>query len=233
MKETQAGRVVIVTGGSGALGRANVSRFLVAGDRVVVPWIMKAERAAIEAAEAAALATGRLVLIEADLAEESGASAAAAALPGVEVLVNGVGGFFGGPALHETDLATWDQMFRINLRTAVAMSRAVLPGMLARRRGAIVNIASRAAFDRPAGLAAYAASKAALVALTETLQREVQPHGVRVNAVVPTTIDTPANRAGMPDADFSLWTPPARIAEVIHWLASDASASVRGALIPV
>jgi NAD(P)-dependent dehydrogenase (short-subunit alcohol dehydrogenase family) len=233
MKKTQKLRGVIVTGGSGALGRAVVAKFLASGDRVAVPWILKPERDAIEAEEGAALADGRLVLVEADLAEESGARLVAGALPDVEVLVNGVGGFLGGTPVLETELEVWDRMFRMNVRTSVAMSRAVLPGMLARRRGAIVNIASRAAFDRPAGLAAYASAKAAIVVLTETLQREVQAQGVRVNAVVPTTIDTPANRAAMPDAEFSLWTPPARIAEVIHWLASDASECVRGGLIPV
>ena len=191
------------------------------------------ERDAIAAEEGPAVASGRLVLIEADLAEDTGARAVAAALPDVDVLVNGVGGFAGGAPLHETDLEVWDRMFRTNVRTAVAMSRAVLPGMLARGRGSIVNVASRAAFERPPGLAAYAASKAAVVALTESLQREVLAQGLRVNAVVPTTIDTPANRAAMPGADFSLWTPPARIADVIHWLASDASATVRGALVPV
>jgi NAD(P)-dependent dehydrogenase (short-subunit alcohol dehydrogenase family) len=113
------------------------------------------------------------------------------------------------------------------------MSRAVLPGMLARGRGAIVNVASRAAFDRPAGLAAYSAAKAAIVVLTETLQREVAARGVRVNAVVPTTIDTPANRAAMPDADFSTWTRPEQIAAAVLWLASDAATAVRGALVPV
>jgi len=87
--------------------------------------------------------------------------------------------------------------------------------------------------DRPAGLAAYAASKAAVTVLTEALQREVAAGGVRVNAVVPTTIDTPANRAAMPGADTSLWTPPARIADVIFWLTTDAAASVRGGLVPV
>lgn len=233
MKKTQNLRGVIVTGGSGALGRAVVSKFLAAGDRVLVPWILKAERDSIEAAERETLEAGRLVLVEADLAEESGARVAASALPDAEVLVNGVGGFLGGSPVLETELEVWDRMFRMNVRTAVAMSRAALPGMLTRGRGAIVNIASRAAFDRPAGLAAYASAKAAIVVLTETLQREVQMRGVRVNAVVPTTIDTPANRAAMPGADFSLWTPPARIADVIHWLASDASASVRGGLIPV
>jgi NAD(P)-dependent dehydrogenase (short-subunit alcohol dehydrogenase family) len=233
MKSVQASRVVIVTGGSGALGRAVLTRFLASGDRVVVPWIVGRERDAIQAEEAPAIAEGRIVLVEADVAEDAGARAVVAALPGAEVLINGVGGFAGGPPLHETELEVWDRMLRMNLRTAVAMSRAVLPGMLARKRGAIVNIASRAAIDRPAGLAAYAASKSAVVSLTESLQREVQSHGVRVNAIVPTTIDTPANREAMPDADFTLWTPPARIADVIHFLASDEGSTVRGASVPV
>lgn len=233
MKEAQSGRVVIVTGGSGALGRANLARFLAAGDRVVVPWIVPGERDAIEAEEARALAEGRLVLVRADLAEDSGARAAAEALPGAEVLVNGVGGFAGGSRVHETELEVWERMHRINLRTAVAMSRAALPGMLARGRGAIVNIGSRAAYECSPGLAAYAAAKAGVHALTVTLQRELVASGVRVNAVVPATIDTPANRAAMPDADFSSWTPPARIAEVIHWLSRPESEAVRGALIPV
>lgn len=199
----------------------------------MVPWIVPRERDALQTEEAAAIADDRVVLVEADVAEESGARAVIAALPSAEILVNGVGGFAGGTPLHETDLEVWDRMLRMNLRTAVAMSRAALPGMLTRKHGVIVNIASRAAIDRPAGLAAYSASKSAIVSLTESLQREVQSQGVRVNAIVPTTIDTPANREAMPDADFTLWTPPARIADVIHFLASDAGSTVRGALVPV
>jgi NAD(P)-dependent dehydrogenase (short-subunit alcohol dehydrogenase family) len=233
MKSVQAARGVIVTGGSGALGRAVLTRFLAAGDRIVVPWIVRREHDAIQAEESAAVAEGRIVLVEADVAEDAGARAVVAAMPGAEILVNGAGGFAGGSPLHETELEVWDRMLRMNLRTAVAMSRAALPGMLARKRGVIVNIASRAAIDRPAGLAAYAASKSAVVSLTESLQREVLAHGVRVNAIVPTTIDTPANREAMPDADFALWTPPARIADVIHFLASDEGSTVRGALVPV
>jgi NAD(P)-dependent dehydrogenase (short-subunit alcohol dehydrogenase family) len=105
--------------------------------------------------------------------------------------------------------------------------------MIARRRGVIVMVASRAAFDRPATLAAYSASKSAVVALTETLQREVEAFGIRVGAVVPTTIDTPANRTAMPDADFSSWTPPEQIAAAIRWLAGEEARCVRGALLPV
>lgn len=226
-------RTALITGGSGALGRAVVARFLDAGDRVVVPWIEKVERDALAGEHAGAVGAERLVLLEADVTEEAGARAAAKAAGELELLIHGVGGFEGGAPVHETDLAVWDRMLRINLRSAVCMSRAALPVMLRRGRGTILTVASRAAIDRPAGLAAYAASKAALVAFTETLQREVGPSGLRVNAVVPTTIDTPANRAAMPDADFSTWTPPERIASVLFWLASEEARAVRGGFVPV
>jgi NAD(P)-dependent dehydrogenase (short-subunit alcohol dehydrogenase family) len=233
MPAKNSGRSVVISGGTGALGRALVSRFLAAGDRVIVPWIVKRELEAIEAAESDALRAKRLVLVEADVAEDSGARQVAAALPDVEVLVNGVGGFGGGTPLHQTELELWDRMYRMNVRTAVSLSRAVLPGMLARGRGSIANIGSRAALDLPAGLSAYASAKLAVHGLSEVLQKEVGERGVRVNTIVPTTIDTPANRAAMPNADFSKWTPPAAIAEVVYWLASDAGATVRGAIVPV
>jgi NAD(P)-dependent dehydrogenase (short-subunit alcohol dehydrogenase family) len=228
-----AGRSVVVSGGTGALGRAVVAAFLGAGDLVVVPWVVADEARALEAAWPEPIATGRLLLLEADVAEESGADATARAAGAVSVLVNGVGGFAGGTPHSETPLEVWDRMFRINVRTAAALSRALLPGMLAAGEGVIVNVASQAAFSRPAGLAAYNASKAAVLVLGETLQKEVQDHGVRVHAVAPTTIDTPANRRAMPDADFSTWTPPERIAGVILWLAGEGARTVRGACIPV
>jgi NAD(P)-dependent dehydrogenase (short-subunit alcohol dehydrogenase family) len=210
-----------------------VTAFLDAGDRVIVPWIVDAEKDAMERDFAEALAAGRLVLVEADVAEAEGASAAVAAAPDLEVLVNGAGGFAGGTPHWQTDLADWDALYRINVRTAAALSRAALPVMRARGRGCIVNVASQAAYDRPATLGAYSASKAAVLALTDTLQHELADTALRVNAVVPTTIDTPGNRAAMPDADFSSWTAPAAIAEVIRWLASPAGATVRGGAIPV
>jgi NAD(P)-dependent dehydrogenase (short-subunit alcohol dehydrogenase family) len=230
---SRAPRNVIVSGGTGALGRAVTAAFLAANDRVVVPWIDPGERAEIERAEADALAAKRLELVEADVAEAAGAAAVAAAAGAVDVLVNGVGGFAGGSPVWETELEVWDRLYRMNLRTAVALSRAVLPGMVARAGGSIVNVASEAAITRPAGLAAYSASKGSVLVLTETLQREVVAHGIRVNAVSPSTIDTPANRRAMPDADFSTWTPPASIAGVVLVLASDAASGMRGARIPV
>ena len=230
---THNGRRILVSGGTGALGREIVQRFLEQGGSVAVPWIVKAERDAMEERHQDHLAAGRLVLTEADVATPDGAAKAVAAARGPEVLVNAAGGFAGGSRLHETDLAVWDQMFSINVITAASMCAAVLPGMLERRRGVIINVASRAAMDAPAGLAAYSAAKAAVAVLTRSLQNEVADQGIRVNAIVPTTIDTPANREAMPDADFGAWTPPAEIAQVVAWLASDLAASVRGGLIPV
>lgn len=232
-------RSVIVSGGTGALGRAVVRAFLEAGDRVVAPWIVAAERDALAAAEGEAVAAGRLALVEADVADPDAAARVAKAageLGELEVLVNGVGGFAGGAPLHESDLADLTRMFRINVLSAATLSAAALPGLHARGRGVVLCVASRAAIDCPAGLAGYNASKAALVALVKTLQHEADAAGLpglRVNAVVPTTIDTPANRAAMPGADFSRWTPPDRIAAVLRWLASDDARTVRGALVPV
>ena len=226
-------RTVVVTGGAGALGRALVQAFLAAGDRVVVPWIVEGERDEVSQLWRTALEEGRALLVEADVADEAGAAELARSAPGVEVLVNAVGGFGGGTRLADTPLELFDRMYRINVRSAVATTRALLPSMVTRRRGAIINVASQAAIDTPGGLSAYSASKAALIALTRTLQNELADTGVRVNAVVPTTIDTPANREAMPGADASQWTPPERIAEVVLWLASDAGATVRGGLIPV
>lgn len=227
-------RTTIVTGGTGALGRAVVRAFLEAGDRVIVPWIERSEADALASDEKPSADAGRLVLVEADVADEEGAARAASAAGAPEVLVNAAGGF-GGPAkVGEDSLELWDRLYRTNLRTAASSCRAVAPGMRERGRGAIVNVTARPAFDPPAmGLAAYSASKAGVAVLTEALQRELADAGVRVNAVSPVTIDTPANREAMPKADSSQWTPPAEIARVVLWLASREAATVRGAVVPV
>jgi NAD(P)-dependent dehydrogenase (short-subunit alcohol dehydrogenase family) len=223
---TTSMRQVIVTGGTGALGKSVVEAFLEAGDRVVAPWVVEAEAAAMAEHE-------RLLLIQADVSDPSGAEQVMKAAGGVDVLINGVGGFAGGTPIHETELEVWDRMHHLNVRTAVCMTRAALPTLIARGSGAVINVASAAAHDCPAGIAAYSASKAAIVALTRSLSNELSGTGVRANAVVPTTIDTPANREGMPDADFSAWTLPAEIARVMLWLASPQAKTVRGALVPV
>ncbi len=220
---------VIVTGGTGALGRALVHAYLERGDHVVVPWVLVHERDAV-----AELWAGRPVtLVEADIADENGARGVADAAAACEALVNAAGGFSMAGDVDQTPLELWDALYRMNLRTAVAMSRAVLPGMRRRKHGAIVNVTAAASVGAAPGIAAYAASKAGVALLTRSLQEEVRGDRVRVNAIVPTTIDTPANREAMPDADFATWSAPARIAEVVLWLTSQSAASVRGALVPV
>jgi NAD(P)-dependent dehydrogenase (short-subunit alcohol dehydrogenase family) len=226
-------RDVIVTGGSGALGREVVAAFLRRGDRVVVPWIVERERDELSTLYAGALAEERLVLIAADVGSDEGATKIADLAPELEAVVNGVGGFAGGTAVEETDLEVWDRMYHLNVRTAVAMSRAALPLLRRRGNGALLFVAAQPAFDAPPGIAAYAASKSALVTLVRSLQKELAGTNLRVNAVVPTTIDTPANRRAMPDADPSSWTQPSEIARVLVWLASEEARTVRGALVPV
>ena len=225
------GRGVLVTGGTGGLGQAVVAAFLDLGDRVIVPWVVTAEAQRLRERFATPFGDGRLALVEADIAEGAGAAALVARAGDVAVVVNGAGGFAGG-AHHETELEVWDRLYRVNVRTTAAVCRAALPGLLARGEGAIVNVAAYAALDPPGGLGAYVSAKAAVVAFTRSLARET-PAGIRVNAVLPTTIDTPANREAMPDADFARWTRPEQIADTIVWLASDAASAVRGALVPV
>ena len=148
-------------------------------------------------------------------------------------MVNTVGGYAGGAPLWDMETKVIDQMLALNLRSGYALSRAVVPSMLKRKRGAIVNIAAKAAFDHPAGAAAYAASKAAALALLDSLASDLKGTGVRVNSVLPSIIDTEANRKAMPTVDFALWPKPEDIARVILFLCSDDARVIHGAAIPV
>jgi len=152
---------------------------------------------------------------------------------GIDVLVNIAGGFQ-WEKLETGDPETWDQLYAMNLRTAVVCCKTALPSMLERGRGRIINIGAGAAAGRAAaGMGAYTASKAGVQRLTESLSEEVKDRGITVNAILPGTIDTPRNRADMPDADFGRWVAPDDIAEVILFLASDEARAVTGAAIPV
>jgi NAD(P)-dependent dehydrogenase (short-subunit alcohol dehydrogenase family) len=151
----------------------------------------------------------------------------------LDVLVNCVGGFAGGAKVWETDAKTFDRMLDLNFRSGLVLCRAAVPAMLAAGGGAIVNVASRAAVDHGAGVAAYASSKAAAVALIDSLAADLAGTGVRANSILPSIIDTEANRRAMPKADFSKWPKPEEIARVILFLCGDGARLIHGAAIPV
>lgn len=226
-------RAALVTGGTGALGRAVVRRLLAAGARVAVSYRRADEWRSLEA-EVSAPAS--LFGIEADLTEAD----AAAALVDAAVLrlgmLDGValvaGGWAGGKPFDEAPAGEWSRMLRGNLDSAAHVCRAALPH-LRRQGGSIVAVGSGAAASGGSGMAAYAVSKVALHALVRVLALENRGRGVRVNAVLPGTIDTVANRAAMPGADTSAWTPPDHVAEVVAFLLSSESQATTGALVPV
>ena len=222
---------VLVTGGTGALGGAVVDAFLDAGWRVVCTWLLPSERERMGDRDG-------LELIEADLFHEEQVIAAvrqAAASDGARLraVANLVGGYFAGPRVAETTLEEFENQLRLNLRPTFLVTRAALPALVEAGGGGIVCMSARAA-ERPfGGAAAYASSKAAVRTFAQAVAVEYRDDGVRCNAVMPSVIDTPANRAAEPGADHSRWVQPAEIARVILFLCSDESAPVSGAAVPV
>jgi NAD(P)-dependent dehydrogenase (short-subunit alcohol dehydrogenase family) len=229
------GKIVLVAGGTGGLGKAASLAFLAEGAMTVVTYRSQAEYVALR--EAAGSAAKQLEGYTADVTDE----AAVKALVGdilnrhgqLDVLINTVGGYAGGIKLWELDMKTFDQMLALNLRSGYVLARAALLPMLKQRSGAIVNIAAKAAFDHGAGASAYAASKAAAVAMMDSLAEDLKGTGVRVNSVLPSIIDTEVNRKAMPDANFAAWPKPEDIARVVLFLASDQAKVVHGAAVPV
>jgi NAD(P)-dependent dehydrogenase (short-subunit alcohol dehydrogenase family) len=224
---------VIVTGGTGALGRALVLRLLGRGAGVAVPYRREAEwRALQEEAGAGAPLFGG----PADLADPVGARAfveeAAARLGILDGVALVAGGWAGGRRFHEAPEAEWRLMLETNLDTVAHVCRAALPH-LQKQGGSVVAVGSRVAETGGAGMAAYAVSKVAVHALVRILAVENRDFAVRFNAVLPGTIDTPANRRAMPGADPAKWTSPAAIARVVDFLLSPESAPTTGALVPV
>lgn len=229
----QGPRGVIVTGGTGALGRALVARLLEHGSRVAVPYRREEEWRALRDGLGQPKA---LFGAEADLSDPSRAKAfvddAASHLGALDGLALVAGGWAGGAPFEAAPPSEWDRMLRGNLDTVAHVCRAALPH-LRRQGGSVVAVGARAAETGGSGMAAYAVSKLAVHALVRVLALENRDHGVRFNAVLPGTIDTPANRRAMPDADFSRWTSPVAIARVIVFLLSPDSAPTTGALVPV
>ena len=218
---------IAVTGGFGALGRVLGEVLLQGGARVV----LIGRGAAPAGLPAGILALGGVDLEDA-VAARGAMDRAAAHFGRLDGLVNVAGGFefekFEGGAID-----TWDAMFAINVRTAVLASQSALPHLLAHGRGRIVNVGSAAAAQAGAGMGAYAAAKSGVARLTEAMAEEVKDRGLTVNAVLPSVLDTPANRADMPQADPSRWVSPQALARVILFLLSDDAAPINGALLPV
>src|ERR1700761_5379294 len=232
MTSTVKGKAIAITGAFGALGAATA---LVAAERGArVALIDRAAHAPAGLFDAHS-DTLRL-LTGVSLTDETQAAAAVRAahdqLQGLDVLIN-VAGAFRWQTVADGDPAVWDQMFAVNLKTALFTSRAAIPLLRQSPQGRIINIGANAALKAGAGMGAYAASKSAVHRLTESLAEELKGVGITVNAVLPSIIDTPANRADMPKADFATWVAPRALAEVILFLASDAGAPVTGALLPV
>lgn len=227
--------VVLVTGGAGNMGLAVTEAFLRRGARVVVPLYKSDHPASLDALRTAH--TGRLHTFALDLTTERGAEQAvgqAVEWGGrISAVAHLMGGYAGGGSLADTPMDRWDRMMDLNLKSAWLIARFALPRMVAQGGGAFVFVSSRAAVRGRAGHGAYAVAKSALITLMEAIAEEYGPQGIRANAVMPGTIDTAANRRANPDADPSLWTPPAQIAEVIAFLASPESAAISGAAIPV
>lgn len=225
---------VLVAGGTGALGQAVTLALLAGGARVVVAARGAGGRAALEAR--AGEAAGRLAFVQADVGDPAGAARAveaAAAGGGLAAVVDAAGGWAGGAPLAAEPPGRLGEMLAANLAPAHALARAAAPALSRRGGGAIVVVASLAAVGPQPGQAAYAASKAAVVSLCLSLAEELRPDGVRVNAVLPGTMDTEANRRAMPEADRSGWARVEDVAEVVRFLCSDAARAVSGAAIPV
>jgi NAD(P)-dependent dehydrogenase (short-subunit alcohol dehydrogenase family) len=231
-KLEMATRVVMITGAAGNLGRAVAQVFAQAGDALVLVG-----RSRESLVQAHGEETPQRLFAAADLLAPAQLDAAvrlaAQRFGGIDVLCNIAGGFQMGPAVHETTDESWDLMMDLNVRTVLHTSRAVVPRMLARGRGKIVNVGANAAAKGAGHMGSYIASKSCVLRLTETMAAELRERGINVNCVMPSIIDTPENRAAMPDADPARWVTPQQLAQVISFLASDAASALHGACIPV
>jgi NAD(P)-dependent dehydrogenase (short-subunit alcohol dehydrogenase family) len=224
-------RSALITGGTGGLGAAVTSAFLASGWRVVVPLHDEAERSRVPAHE-------RLVLERADLLDPESAAAVAALAAGDEraplgAVVNLVGGFATCGRVHEMPVEDFEAQLRLNLRPTYLVCQATLPHLLAGAGGAIVCVSSRAALRPFAGAAGYIVAKAAVLAFVDALAAEYRQDDIRVNAILPSVIDTRANRRSMPDADHSRWVHPEQIADVVRFLCEDGAQAISGAHVPV
>jgi NAD(P)-dependent dehydrogenase (short-subunit alcohol dehydrogenase family) len=216
---------VLVAGGTGFLGTAVVRELIRSGHDVVATCIVEAERER--------LASEPVKLIEADLFDPDAAQAAVDSVEDLDAVVNLVGGFTDGPKLHETDPAEFSRLMQLNLTPAFLLARAAIPRLMERGGGAYVCVSARTALRPYPGGGAYSVAKASVLALVNALDVEYRREGVRCNAILPSVIDTPANREAQPDADHSKWVQPEEIANVVCFLVSGKSVVTSGAAVPV
>jgi NAD(P)-dependent dehydrogenase (short-subunit alcohol dehydrogenase family) len=216
---------VLVAGGTGALGTAVVRELVGSGRSVVATWTVREERER--------LAELPVELVEADLLDAGAAERAVAAVEELDAVADLVGGFRGGPRVHETNPEDFEGIVRLNLKPAFTLARASMPRMMERGGGAFVAVSARPALRPFAGAAGYITGKAAVLAFVQALDAEYRNHGIRCNAILPSVIDTPENRESQPDADWSRWVSPEEIAKVVRFLVSDESRPTSGAGIPV
>ncbi len=230
-------RVAIITGGTGALGRAVADHFLANGARVAVPYIVDAEVPMFNQRMAGRYPAANILLGKIDVGDETQVAkfvAEAAARWGrVDILINLVGGFWGFKTVAETTLAEWQAMFDLNLKPAFVCCRAVVPVMQKHKYGRIVSVSSRTGLTGAGEFAAYAVAKGAIKTLTASLAEEVLADNILVNAIAPSTIDTDANRQAMPKAKHENWVKPEEIARTLAFLCSDQNLATSGAVVPV
>lgn len=228
-------KVVVITGASGNLGSALARAFSRAGANLAL--IDRHVEVLAQQILDLVDRPDRLLIRSADLTQADEVETAVHVIVDhfgrIDVLAHTVGGFRAGTPLHETPLATLDFMLSLNAKTVFITNQAVIPHMLRQGAGKIINLAARAGLQGQQNLAAYSASKAAVIRLTESAAAELKQSGINVNCVLPGTIDTPQNREAMPDADFSRWVKPESLADVILFLASDAARDIHGAAVPV
>jgi NAD(P)-dependent dehydrogenase (short-subunit alcohol dehydrogenase family) len=219
---------VLVAGGTGALGQAVVAELIASGYGCALTWVVEEERRRAEEQFGE-----RAALIHADLLDPAGAAEAIAAVEDLEAVVNLVGGFAMGGRVHETEPADFARMLELNLTPAFNLARAGMPRMIERGGGAFVGVSAQSVWKPFAGAAGYITAKSAVLAFIRALDAEYKGDGIRCNAILPSVIDTPANREAMPDADHSKWVQPADIAKVVRFLVSEDSKPTTGAAIPV
>ncbi len=228
------GKVAVVTGAVGNLGRAVTAAFAAQGARVA---LVDLDATALEAARNELSPETDAAVFAADLIEPSSVAdmveRVSAHFGRIDILANIAGGFTMGPPVHETEDRDWNFMLDLNARTVFNACRSVVPHMLSQGGGKIVNVSARAATEGKGHMAPYCVSKAAVITLTQSLASEHKNDGINVNCILPGTIDTPQNRAAMPGQDFATWVPPAALADVVVFLASDAARCVTGAAVPV